>query len=73
MMGKRAWFGLATAVLTTLAATAPVSAQDMGSGKRVSLEARGGLNVPTFDIADVASARSATTSSSRGRADGACS
>lgn len=56
MISKRALFGLTAAVVTTLAATAPVSAQDMGTMKRVSLEARGGLNVPTFDIADVARA-----------------
>lgn len=55
MISKRVVFG-AVAVVTVLAGAAPVRAQDMGSMKGVSLEVRGGLNVPTFKIADVAEA-----------------
>jgi hypothetical protein len=56
MISKRVVFGVAASMVTALAVTAPVSAQAMGSMKGVSLEARGGFNVPTFKIADVAKA-----------------
>lgn len=49
---------LATALGVLAASTTPAEAQDLGpespDNRRVSLEARGGVNVPTFDIADAA-------------------